>query len=148
MKNKIFSIGIVMFLIIMLITLTGCGSKKSKESSYIKEIKDMHFECDGIWYDSYKSITDNYTVGELMESQLENAVWSEETANNYMACVAVEGTDKDNGKTYKVIFNKATFNKNETLSPYYDIYVNGEIGKTEDFNSLLMRIWQNYNKMN
>lgn len=31
MKKKIFSIGIVMFLIIMLITLTGCGSKKVKK---------------------------------------------------------------------------------------------------------------------
>lgn len=80
-----------------------------------------------------------------MESQLKDAKWSEETVN-YQSCVAVEGTDVDNGKTYKVIFNKNTLNKNETLSPYYDIYVDGEIGSKSDFNSMLRRMWENNRK--
>lgn len=142
MKRKVLKIGILVILLIMLILLTGCGDKKTTESDYISQIKNMYFTCDGSWYDSYKSITENYTVGELMESQLKDAKWSEETIN-YQSCVSVEGTDIDNGKTYKVIFNKNTLNKNETLSPYYDIYVDGEIGSKSDFNSMLRRMWEN-----
>lgn len=142
MKKKLLGLGILVTLLIMLFVLTGCGDEKTDESDYISEIKNMHFTCDGSWYDSYKSITENYTVGELMESQLKDAKWSEETVN-YQSCVVVEGTDVDNGKTYKVIFNKNTLNKNETLSPYYDIYVDGEIGSKSDFNSMLRRMWEN-----
>lgn len=145
MKKKIVTLGLILILIVMMFVLTGCGNEGSKESDYISEIKNMYFTCKGSWYDSYKSITQNYTVGELMESQLNDAKWSEETVN-YQSCVAVEGTDKDNGKVYKILFNKVTLNENETLSPYYDIYVDGEIGAKSDFNSLLRRIWENYKK--
>ena len=87
MKRKILSLVIILLLVSLSVILTGCG----KGSDYISEIKNMHFECAGSWYNDYKSITENYTVGELMESQLQNATWKEEIVDRQECVFQLKG---------------------------------------------------------
>lgn len=97
MKKKIVTLGLILILIVMMFVLTGCGNK---------------------------SITQNYRVGELMESQLNDAKWSEETVN-YQSCVAVEGTNIGDiitcgGEEFYVISNDGT---NIKMLAKYNLYV-------------------------
>ena len=97
MKRKILTIGCVILLAVMLITLTGCGN--SENENYSEDIQNIRNQTVGL--------LNGKTFGAILDVALENAKWSEDDSYSLTSgAVKVEGKDKESGEDVEIIWLK------------------------------------------
>lgn len=120
MKRKILTIGCVILLAVMLITLTGCGN--SENENYSEDIQNIRNQTVGL--------LNGKTFGAILDVALENSKWSEN--DNYSltsGAVIVKGKDKNSGEDIEITWLK----KAEEASSNFEKMTKGgeEIGYSQ-----------------
>lgn len=99
MKKKILSLGVIAVLVVMLISLTGCGNNEGekKQQEYTEAMIELRNYTVGV--------LDGKTVGEILDIALEDAIWEENTNYSIMSgAVIVKGKDKNSGDEVELIW--------------------------------------------
>lgn len=93
MKSKILSIGIILILGVMLITLTGCGGNNNSKSysEMINVIRE-------------NTTSAGLKMGDILDSAIEKQDWTEEKKSVYITEVKLTGKDKQTGDSIEFLW--------------------------------------------
>lgn len=112
---------------VLLLGITGCGSKSSNGGNYNKEFENEINIARSMTMPF--TATESYSVGELLDNALEDEYWDHFTG--YMSngeryvLVSVKGKSKFDDKEYEIVYEVDTENKSAKLDK---TYVDGKEG--------------------
>lgn len=95
MKNKILSLGVVVILIVMLVTLTGCGKKTVEYTENMKKMREYT-----------AGYIDNKSIGEILDIAIVDADWQETAKEGATKSgkIIVKGKDKKTNDDIELVW--------------------------------------------